>query len=109
MIQDFPPGRVFGGAAPVALIDHNQIEESRGELPVELLTVFWTGNRLIKTQVDLVCRVDAALLVDSGGELDLGTVIPLDGLTAGAELRHGGSEGSEIVHHGLIDQDIAIC
>ena len=41
-------------------------------------------------------------------EFDLGAVLTLDGLGAGAELRHGRAEGPEVVHHGLVDQDVAV-
>ena len=48
------------------------------------------------------------LLVDGGRQLHFGAVLALDGLRAGAELCHGGAEGAEVVHHGLVDQDIAV-
>ena len=47
-------------------------------------------------------------LVDGCRQLHFGAVLALDGLRVGAELRHGGAEGAEVVHHRLIDEDIAV-
>ena len=32
VFQDFPPGRILGGAAPVAFVDHDQVEEARARI-----------------------------------------------------------------------------
>ena len=48
------------------------------------------------------------LLVHGRGRCDFGAVVAFDGLRAGAELRHGRAEGAEVVHHRLVDQDIAV-
>ena len=52
--------RVFPGAAPVALVDHDEVEEVRGELVVDRLVVLVTHDRLVEREVDLVGRVDPA-------------------------------------------------
>ena len=44
----------------------------------------------------------------ASGEVDLGSVVALDGLGAGAELGHGRAERPEVVDHGLVDQDVAV-
>ncbi len=48
------------------------------------------------------------LLVDGCRQLNLGAVLALDGLRAGAELCHRGAERAEVVHHGLVDEDVAV-
>ena len=64
VVEDFPPGRILGGAAAMALVDHDQVEEAGRELAIELLPLLRAGDRLIEPEIDLVGRVDAALLVE---------------------------------------------
>ena len=108
VIEDLAPGGILGGAAAMALIDDDQVEKAGRELAVELLPLLRAGDGLVQAQVDLVCGVDAALLVEGRGEFDLRAVFALDGLGAGAELGHRGAEGAEVVDHGLVDQDVAV-
>ena len=68
VVEDFPPGRIFGGAAPVAFVNDDQVEEARRELAEELLPLFRAGDGLIEAEIDLIGRVDAALLVEGGGQ-----------------------------------------
>ena len=70
VFEDFPPGRILGRAAAMALVDHDQVEESGRELAEELLPFLRAGDRLIEAEIDLVGGVDAALLVDGGGQVD---------------------------------------
>ena len=108
VFEDLAPGGILGGAAAVALVDDDEVEEAGRELAEELLALLRAGDRLIEAEVDLVGGVDAALLVERRGEFDFGAVLALDGLRAGAELRHGGAEGPEVVDHGLVDEDVAV-
>ena len=48
------------------------------------------------------------LLVDRGGDLNFAAVLSLDGLRAGAQLRHRRAERTEVVDHRLVDEDVAI-
>ena len=110
IIQDLPPGGILRRAAAVAFVDHDEVEEIRRKLAVELLAFLRAGDGLIERKVDLVGGIDAPMFLIHGDrdQLDFGAVFALDGLRAGAELCHGGAEGTEVVHHGLVDQDIAI-
>ena len=84
-------------------------KKSGRELAEELLPLLRAGDGLIEAEVDLVGGVDApVLLVDGGRQFDLGAVLALDGLRAGAELGHGRAEGAEVVDHGLVDEDVAV-
>ena len=108
VVEDLAPGGILGGAAAVALVDDDEVEEAGRELAEELLAFLRAGDGLIEAEVDLVGGVDAALLVERGGEFDFGAVLALDGLGAGAELGHGRAEGAEVVDHGLVDEDVAV-
>ena len=108
VFQDFPPGRILGGAAAVAFVDHDQVEEAGREFTENLLVFLRPGDRLIEAEVDLVGRVDAALFVDGGGQVLGGPVGALDGFGVGRELGHRRTEGPEVVDHGLIDQHVAV-
>src|ERR1017187_2413553 len=108
VFEDFVPGRIGVGAAAVALVDNDKVEETRGELAKEFLAVLGARDGLIEAEVNLVGGIDAALLVEREGEFLLRAVGALDGLRVGAELGHGGAEGAEVVDHGLIDQDVAV-
>jgi galactokinase len=44
VIEDLAPGGVFGGAAAVALVDDDQVEEVRRQLAEQLLPVFRAGQ-----------------------------------------------------------------
>src|SRR5690606_4003585 len=80
VLQDLTPCGILGGAAAVALVDDDEIEEAGRELAVELLAVLGAGDRLVETEVDLVRSVDAALLVQGGNESRGLAAVPLDGL-----------------------------
>ena len=108
VFEDLAPGGIFGGAAAVALVDDDQVEKAGREFAEELLPFLRAGDGLVEAEVDLVGGVDAALLVERGGEFDFGAVVALDGLGAGAELGHRRAEGPEIVDHRLVDEDVAV-
>ena len=108
VVEDLAPGGILGGAAAVAFVDDDEVEEAGRELAEELLPLLRAGDGLVEAEIDLVGGVDAALLVEGGGEFDLGAVGALDGLGAGAELGHGRAEGAEVVDHGLVDEDVAV-
>ena len=86
VFENLAPGRVGGGAAAMALVDDDQIEEVGAELLVDVSLFFGAGHRLIEREVDLIGLVGLPLL-------DLG---------------HGRAERLEVVGHGLIDQDVAV-
>ena len=92
----------------MALIDDDQVKKARREFPEKLLALLRPGDGLIKPQINLVGSVDAALFVERRGEFDLGPVCALDGLRARTELGHCRTERPEIIHHRLIDEDIAV-
>ena len=48
------------------------------------------------------------VLAEGGDEFHLAAVVLLDGLGAGGELRHGRTERAEVVHHRLVDEDVAV-
>ena len=48
------------------------------------------------------------LPVDGERQLNLSAVLALDGLRPGAELGHRRAKGAEVVHHRLVDQDVAV-
>ena len=106
VFEDFPPGRILSGAAAVALVDHDEVEEVGRELAEELLVLFGAGDGLIEAEIDLVGGVDAALLVDGGANRR--AVFTFDGSGVGRELGHGRAKGPEVVDHRLIDQDVAV-
>jgi hypothetical protein len=102
------PGGILGRTAAVAFVHDDKVKEAGRELAEELLTFFRAGDRLLECEVNLVRGVDPALLVESGAECDFSTVFPLDGLRARAQLCHLRAEGPEVIHHGLIHENIAV-
>ena len=82
----------------MAHVDHDQIEEVSRELAVDPLVFFRSGDRLVEAEINLVGRIDAAAA----------TGVALNGLGARGELGHRSAEGAEVVHHGLVDQHIAV-
>ena len=92
----------------MTLVNHDQVKEAGREFPEELLAVLGPRDGLIEAQINLVGRVDATLLVQGRREFDLGAVLALDGLRARAQFGHRRAEGAEIVHHRLIDEDVAV-
>ena len=71
IFEDFPPGRILGGAAAMAFVDHDQVEEAGRELAKELLPLLRAGDRLIEPEIDFVGGVDPALLVERQRQVDL--------------------------------------
>ena len=70
VFEDLAPGGILGGAAAVALVDDDQVEEAGRELAEDLLPFFRAGDGLVQAEIDFVGGVDAALLVDGGRQLD---------------------------------------
>jgi hypothetical protein len=58
VVEDFMPGGSFGGAAAVAFVDDDQVEEVTGELLVDVLVFLVAGDGLVEGQVDFVGLVD---------------------------------------------------
>ena len=92
----------------MALVDDDQIEKSRREFAEKFLAFLRAGDCLIQAQIDFIGGIDAAFAVKGGPELDFGAVFAFDGLSTSAELCHRRAERPEIIHHRLIDEDIAI-
>ena len=68
ILEDLSPGRILGGAASMALVDNDQVEEARREFPEKLLALLRPCDRLVEAEIDLISRVDAAPAVDRGGK-----------------------------------------
>ena len=86
VLENLSPGGVFGGAAAVALVDDDQVEEVGRELLVDVAGLLGAGDGLVEGEVDFVGLVDLSLL-------DLG---------------HRRAERLEVVGLGLVDEDVAV-
>ena len=86
VFENLAPGGIFGGAAAMALVDDDQIEEVRRELLVDVLLFLGAGDGLVEAEVDLVGLVDRAV----------------------GDLGHRLTEGLEVVGLGLVGQDVAV-
>ena len=86
VVEHRPPGGILGGAAAVAFVDDDEVEEIRAELAVDVPFFLGAGDGLVEREVDLVGLVDRAVL-------DLG---------------HRAGEGLEVVALGLVDEDVAV-
>lgn len=84
--KNLAPGGVLGGAATVAFVDHDQVEEVAGELLVDVHLFFSTSHRLIERQVDFVGGV----------------------YLASGDFGHRLAEGLKVVVLCLVDQDVAV-
>jgi hypothetical protein len=86
VIEYLAPRRVFGGAAAMAFVDDDQVEEIRRELLVDVLFFFVAGDRLIEREIDFEGLVG----------------LPVD------DLGHRLAEGLEVVGAGLVGEDVAV-
>jgi len=86
VLKHFTPGRVVCGTAAMAFVYNDQIEEIRGKLSVNLLPLFLAGDRLIQSKVDFVVPFNFAI----------------------GDLVHHFAKRSEVLLHGLIDENIAV-
>ena len=86
VVQNLAPGGIIGGAAAMALVDHDEIEETGRKLAKNLLVLLRPGDRLIEAEIDFIGGVHVAL----------------------RKLGHDVAEGLEVVDSGLVDQDVAI-
>ena len=112
--EDFAPRGVFVGAAAVALVHHDEVKEVGTELFVDVLFFVRAADGLVQRQINFV-----ALVHQLGGpvhgqvhvfNLHLALVVDaLNTLCIGAEFGHGALEGTEVVDHGLANQDVAVC
>jgi hypothetical protein len=66
-----------------------------------------TGEGLVKAEVDLE-RVLIRRFLSIAEVISRRAIGSLDGLGVGRELRHGADERPEVVHHRLVDQDVAV-
>ena len=111
--EDVAPGRVFVGAATVALVHHDQVKEVGAELFVDVAFFFGARHGLVKREVNLVTLVhQLGGFVDGQVHLfdrDLALCVDrLDAFGVGAELGHRAFEGPEVIDHGLVDQDVTV-
>src|SRR3984893_19234177 len=83
VFKDFAPSRIFGGAAAMALIDHDQIEELARELAEYFLPLLGTGDCLVKPEIDFVGSVDPTVPTDCSRQIDDAAVITFDSLGVG--------------------------
>ena len=60
VFQHLAPGRVLGGAAAVAFVHDDQVEEVGRELAVDVLPFLGARDALVEGQVDFVGFVDLA-------------------------------------------------
>ena len=97
VLKDLAPGRIVRRAAPMALVDHDQVEEAGREPAIGFLIFLGAGDCLVEAQIDLVGGIDA---VD--------TAAALDGLGARGQLGHRSAEGAKVVDHRLVDQHVAV-
>ena len=86
VFQHLAPRGVIGGAAAVALVDDDQVEEVGRELLVDVLLLLGAGDGLVEAEVDLERLVDRAV----------------------GDLGHRLTERLEVVGLGLVGEDVAI-
>ena len=112
ILQYFAPGRVFGGAATVAFVNHDQVEKARAEFFENFLALFGAGDGLVQPQVNFIGGVDAAFVVGATvhgqGYFNLAPISTLDGFGVDTELGHGTAKWAEVVDHGLVNQYVAV-
>ena len=112
--QNFTPGGVFVGTAPVAFVHHDEVEKVWRELLVDVLLFFRARHGLVEREVNLVRLVhQLGRFVDGHVQLldkvlARGRIDPLHALGIGAELGHGALERPKVVDHGLVDEDVAV-
>ena len=92
----------------MAFVDHDQVEEFARKLAEDFLPLVWPGDGLVETKINLVGGVDTAPLVQREGQISGAAVLPLDRLGICRELRHRSAKRTEVVDHGLVDQDVAV-
>src|SRR5258706_2703170 len=92
----------------MALVDDDQVKKSRREFPKELLAFFRSGNRLIQAEVDLVGSIDPALFVECSCQINLSSVLTLDGFCTCAEFRHRSTKRPKIVDHCLVNENVSV-
>ena len=92
----------------MALVDHDEIEEARRELPENLLSFLRPGDRLIEAEIDFVGGVDAPLSVDNAGQVLQRAVRAFDGSGFRRQLGHRRAKRPEVIDHGLVDQNVAV-
>ena len=54
VVEDLAPRAVLARAAPVALVDDDEVEEVGAELLVDVLLLLGAADRLVEGEVDLV-------------------------------------------------------
>ncbi len=86
VLQHLAPGGVVGGAAAMALVHDDQVEEVRRELLVDVLLFLGAGDGLVERKVDLKRLVGGAV----------------------GDLGHRLAERLEVVGLGLIGEDVAV-
>ena len=108
IFENFAPGRIFGGAAAMAFVDHDKVEKAGRKLAEEFLPLLRPGDRLVEAEIDFVSGIDAALPVECKRYFRRAAVLAVDGSGVGRELCHRPAERAEIVDHRLVDEDVAV-
>jgi hypothetical protein len=83
VFQDFPPVTIVAGAAAVALVDHDQVEEVRRELAVQPRPALVLGQRRVDGEVHF-----AAVAQRPFADLDAGVAEGGEGLVLGIIHQH---------------------
>ena len=88
VFQNLSPFGIFLGASAVAFVHHNQVKELWLERCKRIRHTFIVRNQLlVQSHVDFITGIQFLALY----------------------LRHYLSEGLEILNHGLVDKDVAVC
>ena len=86
VFEHLAPGGIIGGAAAVALVHDDEVEEVGRELLVDVLLFLGAGDGLVEAEVDLEGLVDRAV----------------------GDLGHRLTERLEVVGLGLVGEDVAV-
>ena len=86
IFENFAPGGIGAGAATVAFVDDDEVEEVGRELFVDVAFFFGAGDALVKRQVDFVGFFDGAAV----------------------DFDHGVAEVAEVVVFGLVDENVTV-
>ena len=86
VVEHLAPSGIIGGAAAVALVDDDQVEEVGRELLVDVLLFLGAGDSLVEAEVDLKRFVGGAV----------------------GDFGHRRAERLEVVGLGLVGEDVAV-
>ena len=87
------PSSVIGGTSTMALVNDDQIKEISWELVVDRFTIFSTHDCLIQAEINLIRLIDFAVVFIN---------------QTSVKLCHDITKRFEIIHHRLINQNVAV-